>query len=181
MTGSLALPLWILAVVGALALWAALDRILMPSARWFLRRRLNRMIEEVNTRLELQIPPFLQTKRRVLIDQLTYDPQVMEAIDAEAQATGTPREVLSRQVERYAREIVPSFNAYAYFRIGYHVAQARGGEPLPGAPRLFRRRGAGPHRARRQRRLRHEPPQQHGLRDRRLHGGASLRAQLCRG
>ena len=57
MTGSLALPLWILAVVGALALWAALDRILMPSARWFLRRRLNRMIEEVNTRLELQIPP----------------------------------------------------------------------------------------------------------------------------
>ena len=123
MTGSLALPLWILAVVGALALWAALDRILMPSARWFLRRRLNRMIEEVNTRLELQIPPFLQTKRRVLIDQLSYNPQVMEAIDAEAKATGTPREVLSRQVERYAREIVPSFNAYAYFRIGYHVAR----------------------------------------------------------
>ena len=92
MTGSLALPFWILALVGALALWAALDRILMPSARWFLRRRLNRMIEEVNTRLELQIPPFLQTKRRVLIDQISYDPQVMEAIDAEAEATGTPRE-----------------------------------------------------------------------------------------
>ena len=47
----------------------------------------------------------------------------MEAIEAEAEATGTPREVLSRQVERYAREIVPSFNAYAYFRIGYHVAR----------------------------------------------------------
>ena len=123
MTGSLALPLWILAVVGALALWAALDRILMPSARWFLRRRLNRMIEEVNTRLELQIAPFQQTRRRVLIDQLSYDPEVMAAIDAEAQATGTPREVLSRQVERYAREIVPSFNAYAYFRIGYHIAR----------------------------------------------------------
>ena len=61
MTDSLTLPLWILAVVGALALWAALDRILMPSARWFLRRRLNRMIVEVNTRLELQIPPFQQT------------------------------------------------------------------------------------------------------------------------
>ena len=58
--------------------------------------------------------------------------------------------------------------------------QARGGEPLPRAPRLFRRRGAGPHRARRQRRLRHEPPQQHGLRDRRLHGGASFGAELCR-
>ena len=108
---------------GALALWATLDRIFMPGARWFLRRRLNRMIDEVNTRLELQIPAFQQTRRRVLIDQLSYDPQVMEAIDAEAQATGTPREVLSRQVERYAREIVPSFNAYAYFRIGYHIAR----------------------------------------------------------
>ena len=123
MTDSLTLPLWILAVVGALALWAALDRILMPSVRWFLRRRLNRMIVEVNTRLELQIPPFQQTKRRVLIDQLSFDPQVMKAIDAESEATGTPREVLSRQVERYAREIVPSFNAYAYFRIGYHIAR----------------------------------------------------------
>lgn len=93
------------------------------AARWFLRRRLNRMIDEVNIRLELQIPPFQQTKRRVLIDQLSYDPEIMQAIDAEAQATGTPREVLSRQVERYAREIVPSFNAWAYFRIGYHVAR----------------------------------------------------------
>ena len=33
----------------------------MPGARWFLRRRLNRMIDEVNTRLELQIPAFQQT------------------------------------------------------------------------------------------------------------------------
>ena len=123
MTDSFALPLWILAVVGALALWATLDRILMPGARWFLRRRLNRMIEEVNTRLELQIPAFQQTRRRVLIDQISHDPQVMEAVDAEAAATGTPREVLRRQVERYAREIVPSFNAYTYFRIGYHIAR----------------------------------------------------------
>ena len=59
----------------------------------------------------------------MLIDQLSFDPQVMKAIDAESEATGTPREVLSRQVERYAREIVPSFNAYAYFRIGYHIAR----------------------------------------------------------
>ena len=123
MTESFALPLWVFAVVGAFALWAALDRILMPSVRWFLRRRLNRVIDEVNTRLELQIPAFQQTRRRVLIDQISFDPQVMEAIDAEAQATGTPREVLSREVERYAREIVPSFNAYAYFRIGYRIAR----------------------------------------------------------
>ena len=47
-----------------------LDRVLISGARWFLRRRLNRMIEEVNVRLELQIPAFQQTRRRVLIDRL---------------------------------------------------------------------------------------------------------------
>ena len=123
MTGSITLPFWVVAVVSALAFWAVLDRILMPGARWFLHRRLNRVIEEVNVRLELQIPAFQQTRRRVLIDRLRHDPQVMEAIEAEAEASGTPREVLSRQVHRYAREIVPSFNAWAYFRVGYYLAR----------------------------------------------------------
>ena len=123
MTGSVTLPYWVFAVVGALAVLAMLDRILMPGARWFLRRRLNRMIEEVNERLELQIPAFQQTRRRVLIDRLRHDPQIMEAIEAEAEAAGTPREVLNRQVHRYTREIVPSFNAWVYFRIGYFIAR----------------------------------------------------------
>ena len=112
MTGSVTLPFWVFAVVSALAVLAMLDRILMPGARWFLRRRLNRMIAEVNERLELQIPAFQQTRRRVLIDRLRHDPQIMEAIEAEAEAAGTPREVLNRQVHRYTREIVPSFNAW---------------------------------------------------------------------
>ena len=120
---TISLPVWIVAVIGALALWSALGSLLIPSVRWFLRRRLNRVINELNTRLQLQIPAFQQTKRRVLIDQLTYDPTVMEAIEAEALASKVPREVLIREVERYAREIVPSFNAYAYFRIGYHIAR----------------------------------------------------------
>ncbi|MDE0111947.1 MAG: glycerol-3-phosphate acyltransferase, partial [Albidovulum sp.] len=67
MTGSITLPFWVFAVVSALAFWVVLDRILMPGARWFMHRRLNRMIEEVNVRLELQIPAFQQTRRRVLI------------------------------------------------------------------------------------------------------------------
>ena len=117
------LPVWIVAVIGALALWSVLGGLLIPSVRWFLRRRLNRAIEELNTRLQLQIPAFQQTRRRVLIDQLTYDPKVMEAIEAEALGSRIPREVLIREVGRYAREIVPSFNAYAYFRIGYHLAR----------------------------------------------------------
>ncbi len=81
------------------------------------------MINELNTRLQLQIPLFQQTRRRVLIDRLTYDPRVMESVETEARKSGAPREVLVREVERYAREIVPSFNVYVYFRIGYYLAR----------------------------------------------------------
>ena len=120
---TVSLPVWIVAVAGALALWSVLDHLLVPGVRWFLRRRLNRVIDEVNARLQLRIPAFQQTRRRVLVDQIAYDPEVMEEIDSEAAASGTPREVLVREAERYAREIVPSFNAWAYFRIGYRIAR----------------------------------------------------------
>ena len=123
MTDTISLPIWIAIVVGVLALWAVLDRLLIPSGRWFIRRRVNRAINELNTRLQLQIPAFHQTKRQVLVDRLTYDPKVIEAVEAEAQESGVPREVLVRDVERFAREIVPSFNAYAYFRVGYYLAR----------------------------------------------------------
>ena len=120
---TLTLPLWLAIVLGLLALWSLLDRLLIPSARWFLRRRVNRVLEEINTRLKIRIPPFKLTRREVLIDRLLYDPQVQEAAEAAARETGTPREVVQDRVHRYAREIVPAFNAYVYFRFGYWLAR----------------------------------------------------------
>ena len=123
MTATVALPLWLVVGVAALALWAVLHLALIPGGRWFVRRRVNRVIDELNTRLQLRIPAFQQTKRRVLIDRLTCDPAVIEAVETIARESGVPRDVLIRRVERHAREIVPSFNAWAYFRIGYHLAR----------------------------------------------------------
>ena len=123
MTETISLPTWVVVVAGALVLWAILDRLIVPSTRWLLRRRASRVINELNTRLQLQIPLFQRTKRQVLIGRLTYDPEVMEAVETEADKSGMPREVLIREVARYAREIVPSFNVYVYFRIGYHLAR----------------------------------------------------------
>ena len=123
MAETVSLPIWIVAVAGAFFFWAILDRLLFPSLRWLFGRRFNRVIDELNTRLRLQIPPFQQTKRQVLIDRLTYDPQVMESVETEARKSDLSRDVLIRDVGRYAREIVPSFNVYVYFRIGYYVAR----------------------------------------------------------
>src|SRR5215831_14531101 len=119
MNRTISLPLWLGIVVLGLAAWAALEQLLIPSVRWFLRRRVNRVLEEINTRLKIRIPPFKLTKREVLIDRIVYDPAVAEAAEAETAATGAPREVISARVRRYAREIVPAFNAYVYFRFGY--------------------------------------------------------------
>lgn len=81
------------------------------------------MIREINTRLDIEIRPFQLTKRQVLIDRLAYDPKVAEVISLRSREENLPREELQSKVLGYAREIVPSFNAYAYFRFGYWLAK----------------------------------------------------------
>ncbi|HEY6717468.1 MAG TPA: hypothetical protein VI232_14105, partial [Reyranella sp.] len=117
-------PLWLFVAIVVFALWSLLDRLLIPSGRWFVRRRLNRLIDRVNQKLAVEIKPFQLTKRQVLIDRLVYDPQVVAAANDHARATNVPREVAMVEVRHYAREIVPTFNAYISFRVGYSIARA---------------------------------------------------------
>src|SRR5437899_5841294 len=124
MGSQVSLPLWVVVLMAILAILAALDRILIPSVRWALRRRANRAIEELNTKLKLRIQPFKLTKRQVLIDRLVFDPEVLHAADEYAREAGVPREVAMEKVKRYAGEIVPSFSAYAYFRVGTKIARS---------------------------------------------------------
>jgi len=118
------LPLWFVLLAALLAAIGLVDRILGPSLRWFLRRRVEQVIDRLNARLRLRIHPFKMTRRAVLVDRLSYDPRILEVVEAHMRETGAPREAVMRRVRRYATEIVPSFNAYAYFRIGYSIARA---------------------------------------------------------
>ena len=124
MRSTVSLPTWFAILLAVLAAWAALDRLLLPGARWVLRRRVNRVLEELNTRLKIRIQPFKLTKREVLIDRLLDDPQVQQAAEAHARDNDMPRELAMRKAGSYAREIVPAFNAYAYFRFGYWLARS---------------------------------------------------------
>jgi len=123
MLGQITIPIWLFFILLAVAIWAVLDRVLIPSTRWFFRRRINRVIDEISIRLDIQIKPFQITKRNVLIDRLVYDPQVIEAIQHQTIERQCPREVVQAEVVSYAKEIVPSFNAYLYFRLGYWLAK----------------------------------------------------------
>ena len=123
MTSAITLPLWIV-VLGALALaLMIIERALLPSARWVLRRRLQKGFSELNKRLQLQVQPLTLTRRQVLVDRLIYDPQIMAAVQDEADAEGVPREVIAEQAAKYAREIVPAFLPVMYFGFGIRFAR----------------------------------------------------------
>ncbi len=117
------IPVWSLWLGAALAAVGLVDRVLGPSLRWLLRRRVNRAIDQLNQRLHVRIQPFKLTRRQVLIERLVYDPDIMAAIEAHTNETGMPREAALVEVETYAREIVPAFSAYAYFAIGARISR----------------------------------------------------------
>ena len=49
MTQTVTLPVWLLAILVLFAAWAVLDRLLLPGMRWYFRRRINLVIDEINT------------------------------------------------------------------------------------------------------------------------------------
>jgi len=120
---SVELPWWQLAVLIVLATLFLLDRLLLPSVRWMIRRKVNRVITEISDHLQIGIRPFQLTKRKVLIDRLVFDPIVLATMDEYAREQNMPREVAQEEVRRYAREIVPAFNAYVYFRLIYRLCR----------------------------------------------------------
>ena len=100
-----------------------LDRMILPSMRWYLKRRVNRVISEINTRLDIEIRPIQFTRRQALIDQLVFDEKVLDAIKSYAEEHNMPHSIAQEKARKYAAEIVPAFNAYIYFRIGYWLAK----------------------------------------------------------
>ncbi|HEY8250691.1 MAG TPA: 1-acyl-sn-glycerol-3-phosphate acyltransferase [Burkholderiales bacterium] len=123
MTELVALPLWLALAVGLFALWALYEHVLIPALRWMLVHPADRVIEDVSTRLRIGIRPFQRTRRQALIHRLLTDPKVQEAAEQFALANKIPIGTAFKKIESYAREIVPAFNAYLYFRTGYWLGR----------------------------------------------------------
>lgn len=117
------LPLWLLLLILGFAAFAALERVLVPSVRWFFRRRMEKVVAKVNTKLERPIEPFKLARRHDMIQRVIYDPKVAEAIAEHALTEGVPENVAFEAARRYAKEIVPSFSASIYF--GFAIRASR--------------------------------------------------------
>jgi glycerol-3-phosphate O-acyltransferase len=123
MSDTVAVPLWIFIAGALLALWTAYEHIVLPLLRWLVTPA-ERVIEDISTRLRIGLRPFQRTRRQALIHRLITDPKVQQAAELYAKEKRVPLPAAMKRVERYAREIVPAFNAYLYFRIGYWLGRA---------------------------------------------------------
>jgi len=124
MTDAVALPLWLVLLAGLLAVWAFYEHVLIPALRWMVTQPANQVIDQVSTRLRIGIRPFQRTRRQALIHRLLTDPKVQEAAEQFAAQNKLPIGVAFKKIESYAREIVPAFNAYLYFRTGYWIGRS---------------------------------------------------------
>ena len=120
---TITLPYWVFILLVVFAAVMVLDRLLLPSMRWYLKRRVNRVIEEINTRLDIEIRPFQFTRRQALIDQLVFDEKVIDVIKEYADENKMSHTIAQDKAREYATEIIPAFNAYIYFRVGYWLAK----------------------------------------------------------
>jgi glycerol-3-phosphate O-acyltransferase len=123
MTQTVHLPLWLFLLILVFAAVTALSHFLLPSVRWFFRRRLERAVARLNTRLTRPIEPFKLARRHDMIQRLIYDPEVTREIVRYAEDHDVPENVGFQKAQSYAREIVPAFSAVAYFGFGIRAAR----------------------------------------------------------
>ncbi|MEL7176141.1 MAG: 1-acyl-sn-glycerol-3-phosphate acyltransferase [Pseudomonadota bacterium] len=120
---TITLPLWLFILLVLFATVTALSHFLFPSVRWFFRKRAERVVDRLNKKLTRPIEPFKLARRTDMIQRLSYDPEVTQAIVEHAREFGVREDVAFQKAQRYAREIVPSFSATAYFGIGTRLAK----------------------------------------------------------
>jgi glycerol-3-phosphate O-acyltransferase len=123
MAETVTLPAWVFVVLLILAGLAAFEKLLVPALRWMVTRPANQVIDELSTRLRIGIRPFQRTRRQALIHRLVSDPKVQESAERFSLKEKISFEKAMQRVETYAREIVPRFNAYLYFRVGYWIGR----------------------------------------------------------
>ena len=123
MSATITLPVWLFVLILLFAAVTASTHMLFPSVRWFFRRRAERIVAELNKRLDRPIQPFKLLRRQDMIQRVIYDPEVVRAVGDYADDEDVREDVAFEKAHDYAREIVPSFSASAYYGIAIRLAR----------------------------------------------------------
>ncbi len=131
------LPLWLLLLILAFAAVTFASHFLFPSVRWFFRRRMERVVARLNTRLARPIEPFKLARRFDTIQRLIYDPEVARAIVEHAGREGIPEAVAFQKARALrARDRAVVFGQRLFRRRHKAGALAEPGA-VPGAAGAF--------------------------------------------
>ena len=123
MTDPVVIPLWLLALLLLFALPTLITQVFIPLWLKLWNRWSRQAFHEVNPQLQLKLAPFTLTRYKALADQLATDPQLLDAAAEIAARQGTTLEDVRARLHRIALEIVPAFNPFFYFRIGYKLGR----------------------------------------------------------
>jgi len=110
---------FLLLLLAAYAVWRLL---ILPLLQRLIYRRSQSTERVLDEELEFGLPSYAMANRQLWVDRIISDPQVIDAIDKAAEKSGS-REKALNEAKQFATQIVPSFNALLYFRIGNWVAR----------------------------------------------------------
>ena len=121
LTNEIVLPFWLAVPALVLAVLGARAYVVEPLVRRALLRRERDLKARLNTTLTRSLPKVLQVPRRVLVERLLDDEEVRNSIEIAARNAG--QEAAEAEARTYVDELMPSFYALFYFRIGYWLTR----------------------------------------------------------
>jgi glycerol-3-phosphate O-acyltransferase len=123
MNDPVAIPLWLLVLLILIALPTLFTKLFIPMWLKVWNRWSQKAFRDVNPQLQLKLSPFTLTRYRALADQLATDPQLLQMTAEIAESEGKALQDVRDRLHQIALEIVPAFNPFFYFRVGYRMAR----------------------------------------------------------
>jgi len=122
MAGTVTLAGWQFVLLLVLATYAVWRLLLFPVLQRLIYRRSQITEKILEEELQFGLPAYAMANRQLWVDRVISDPEVNAAIEHAAESLGSKKSA-QREARKFASEIVPSFNALLYFRIGYWIAR----------------------------------------------------------
>ena len=123
MTDPVVIPFWLLVLLILFALPTLITQVFIPLWLKLWNRWSQQVFNDVNPQLQLKLSPFTLTRYKALADQLATDPKLLETAVEIAEQQGVTLDAVRVRLHRIALEIVPAFNPFFYFRVGYRLGR----------------------------------------------------------
>ncbi len=117
------LKLWQLLTLLFLSSYVLIHLIILPIIQKFIYRRFQATERVLEEELDFGLPSYALANRKLWIDRILNDVEVRKVIKLAIDDEGISAEEVLSKAKEHANEIVPSFNALVYFKLGYWLSK----------------------------------------------------------